>query len=71
MRKLSELREVEKYRRKAFKNLPNKCKFCGVKEHLTVHHLDGNKNNNLLTNLIILCNKCHNKKHNIKEKNGN
>lgn len=44
-----------------------KCRSCGSKENLEVHHIDGNgskikersKKNNLLENLIILCRKCH------------
>ena len=30
---------------------------------LTVHHIDGNTRNNLPSNLIALCQKCHLQKH--------
>ena len=40
------------------------CQLCGVKEKdtprkLSVHHIDYNKKNNHLNNLIPLCTKCH------------
>lgn len=39
---------------------PCVCKLCG-KTHgkIDVHHLDGNRSNNSLSNLIFLCRKCH------------
>lgn len=42
-----------------------KCSFCGITEWnghvipLELDHIDGNKNNNQLTNLRILCPNCH------------
>ena len=42
-----------------------KCERCGHKHEvitgyvLTVHHLDGNKSNNLAWNLAVLCQRCH------------
>jgi len=43
-----------------------KCQVCGVSQkecikRLAVHHIDYNKMNNKTTNLISLCNECHNK----------
>jgi hypothetical protein len=38
------------------------CKLCGIKQgkkKLSVHHIDYNKKNNNLNNLICLCNSCH------------
>lgn len=51
------------------KRADNKCELCGgvngettarrTKIVLTVHHIDRNKKNNKLINLIALCQKCH------------
>jgi hypothetical protein len=40
------------------------CKLCGIpelecEEKLSIHHIDYNKNNSKMENLISLCNKCH------------
>ena len=54
------------YRTFAFRNLPIKCCRCGFHEHrefLQVHHKDGNRSNNNLSNLQILCVLCHFLKH--------
>lgn len=47
------------YKIKAFKFLPNECWGCRIEKNLEVHHKDGNKNNNKLSNLRILCADCH------------
>lgn len=50
------------YRDKAFKEYEHKCSVCGYDEDeriLQVHHIDGNRDNNALDNLIILCPNCH------------
>jgi len=39
------------------------------KEDLGIHHLDENKKNNNLNNLIIVCKSCHSRIH-IKKLNG-
>lgn len=52
------------YRRNAFNAYPHKCKICGWNEDervLEVHHIDENRKNNNLSNLIILCPTCHKK----------
>jgi hypothetical protein len=43
----------------------NKCQHCytRTKRRLDIHHIDGNKLNNLLSNLITLCRSCHLKEH--------
>lgn len=45
------------YRHKALKFLPNKCAVCGYNniKVLEVHHIDSDRNNNTLANLLILC----------------
>lgn len=35
------------------------CRICGIKEKLDVHHIDYDKYNNSIFNLICLCRKCH------------
>ena len=49
------------YRKKAFKCLPHKCDKCGLDKLLEVHHKDGNRKNNKVSNLRILCKECHRK----------
>lgn len=50
------------YRRNAFLVQPHKCALCNWDKDeriLQVHHIDENRNNNDITNLIILCPNCH------------
>jgi len=45
-----------------------RCGLCqGRKGKLTLHHIDGNKNNNNFDNLIILCWSCHQAIHILKK----
>lgn len=49
------------------RGLLEKCQLCGFdecKEILGVHHVDGNRNNNELSNLMVLCPNCHSMQHN-------
>lgn len=53
---------ISSYRSRAFNNYPHKCSICGWDEDediLQVHHIDENRNNCELDNLIILCPTCH------------
>lgn len=45
------------YRKKAFESLDPRCEDCGLDfiPVLTVHHRDGDRKNNKLTNLAVLC----------------
>jgi 5-methylcytosine-specific restriction endonuclease McrA len=49
------------YRKLAFAAYPPICTYCGfgVPEVLEVAHLDGNRDNNDIENLAILCPNCH------------
>lgn len=49
----------------AFRNYKNKCAMCGLEEEccLQVHHIDENRYNSSLDNLIILCANCHSRVH--------
>ena len=52
------------YRINAFREYPHKCSVCNWDEDedvLEVHHIDKNRQNNNLENLIILCPICHKK----------
>lgn len=52
------------YRRTAFAIYEHKCSVCGQAEDidvLEVHHIDENRENNNVENLIILCPICHKK----------
>lgn len=51
------------WRRVAFANKPHVCELCGAKpkrRSLHVHHVDRNRLNNNLENLMIVCVSCHN-----------
>lgn len=45
--------------------IKEKCYFCNSKDLLHVHHTDFNSLNNNINNLLVLCQKCHNKIHKI------
>ena len=50
------------YRNRAFNFLDKKCSCCNYSEYLEildVNHIDGNRRNNDIVNLQILCVKCH------------
>lgn len=49
------------YAKKAYRTYKLKCAICGLEEEccLQVHHVDENRNNNEVENLIILCANCH------------
>ena len=51
------------YRSYALRELPNLCAICNSIEKLDAHHIDSNRDNNDLSNLIILCHACHMKYH--------
>lgn len=49
------------YRKIAFEKCPSICAYCGfgIKEILQIAHLNHNRNNNAIDNLVILCPTCH------------
>jgi hypothetical protein len=53
---------IRNYRVKAFRHYGPRCAVCGYNEYtemLDVHHKDGDRENNLVENLIVLCVWCH------------
>ena len=55
------------YRARLFEQNKDRLECVGCRETkmylLTAHHIDGNRNNNLLNNLEIVCHNCHAKRH--------
>ncbi len=54
------------YRDIAFRNYQHQCAKCfysKIPEILEVHHVDRNRENNSIENLIILCSRCHDEEH--------
>lgn len=49
------------YRKLAFQHYPSMCAHCGfgIKDVLEVAHIDCNRGNNDVSNLVILCPNCH------------
>ena len=43
------------------------CQLCNKKNSTSCHHIDEDKTNNVIDNLIILCNSCHSKYHSSKQ----
>lgn len=54
------------YRINAFKSFERKCHDCGYDVHpeiILVHHIDGNRRNGKLNNLVLVCPNCHTLRH--------
>lgn len=54
------------YRHKALRQLDNSCLACGYDRHvevLVVHHVDHDRDNNSIGNLVVLCPTCHSERH--------
>lgn len=56
-------REWKSIRKRIIRRDGGVCVLCGAKEKLHVHHIDRNKDNIQLDNLITLCKSCHNPIH--------
>jgi hypothetical protein len=39
------------------------CSLCGSMDNLLIHHIDHDRKNNDISNLIVLCKKCHQEHH--------
>jgi len=51
------------YRKRCLKAKGEECIVCGTGENILVHHVDGDRSNNDLDNLIPVCEACHNDIH--------
>lgn len=49
--------------------LPKECNRCKDTKHLVAHHIDHDRSNNKLENFEILCKRCHQKHHEIRDIN--
>lgn len=58
------------YSKKAFEFYGKVCNRCNSKNRLLVHHKDENRSNNELSNLEILCKKCHQDHHCLRDNLG-
>lgn len=54
--------ELKRNRIKAFELKDYKCEYCEKPAKIT-HHIDGDKTNHSIENLLVLCYKCHGKLH--------
>ncbi|NLV18380.1 MAG: hypothetical protein GXY51_02695 [Bacteroidetes bacterium] len=55
--------DFKRARIEVLKRTKGKCEICG-EPAMIVHHIDGNKNNHELNNLLAVCRKCHEPLHN-------
>lgn len=63
-------KEFRKIRKQIIDRDKNKCRICGARvSRMEVHHIDANKENNSLDNLITLCLSCHHRIHDYQNKN--
>lgn len=47
------------YRAKCLQQKINACAVCGDSDELVVHHINGDRDNNALENLVPMCKPCH------------
>lgn len=51
------------YRRVCLDTKGEECEICGTTEEIVVHHVDGDRENNAIDNLVPVCKSCHGKIH--------
>ena len=56
--------------KKALQLLPSICNRCGDTKNLLAHHIDHDRSNNNISNFEILCKKCHQNHHAIRDNTG-
>jgi len=67
---LKRLKRGTKYYKNLLENTPCQCGESKI-YLLQIHHIDGNKKNNIQSNLEVVCSNCHVKRHLKKDKRGN
>lgn len=50
---------VQQYREKALQFYGRQCEHCGDSASVEVHHIDENRSNDSIGNLMVLCEYCH------------
>lgn len=55
--------EESGYREKCLSQKQERCTICDSSTNIVVHHVDGDRSNNSIENLIPVCSSCHNKIH--------
>lgn len=58
------------FSKKALDYYGNQCNRCPSKDNILVHHKDEDRTNNVLSNLEVLCKKCHQDHHCIRNESG-
>lgn len=48
----------------------DKCEVCGSTKNLLVHHIDHNRRHNYKENLMVLCKRCHQNHHCVRDAKG-
>lgn len=61
---------IGNYSLKAFEHKGRICNRCSSEENLLVHHMDEDRTNNKLDNLEVLCKRCHQHHHCIRDLQG-
>ena len=59
----TDLEAPSQYRQNCFEEHGEHCETCGTTENLVAHHIDGDRSNNALDNLLPVCRSCHAKIH--------
>lgn len=47
------------YRERCLSEKGEECDLCGATERIVAHHIDGNRANNRIENLLPVCRSCH------------
>lgn len=51
------------YRERCFDAKPNRCVVCSGTKELVAHHKNGDRSDNRLENLLVMCRSCHTRLH--------